>query len=63
VRDDGVAGHDAAAAAVAHAVAKACGMRRTKDAAATMYRIEVAALDRAADALGGALRLDRARGW
>ena len=63
VRDDGVAGHDAAAAAVAHAVAKACGMRRTKDAAAMMYRTEVAALDRAADALGGALRLDRARGW
>jgi hypothetical protein len=30
---------------------------------ATMYRIEVAALDRAADALRGALRLDRVRGW
>lgn len=63
VRDDGAAGHDAAAAAVAHAVAKACGMRRTKDAAATIYGIDVAALDRAADALRGALRLDRARGW
>ena len=63
VRDDRGADHDAAAAAVAHAVAKACGMRRTKDAAATMYGIEVVAMDRAADALGGALRLDRARGW
>jgi hypothetical protein len=63
MRSDHAAGHDAAAAAVAHAVAKACGMRRTKDGAATMYGIEVAALDRAADALGGALRLDRARGW
>jgi hypothetical protein len=63
VRDDGEAGRDAAAAAVAHAVAKACGMRRTKGAAATMYGIEVAALDRAADALHGALRLNRARGW
>ena len=63
-RDDGVAGNNAAAAAaVAHAVAKACGMRRTKDAAATIYRIDVAALDRAADALRGALRLDRERGW
>ena len=63
VRADCVAGHDAAAAAVAHAVAKACGMRRTKNVAATMYRIEVAALDRASDALRGALRLDQARGW
>jgi len=63
VRADCVAGHDAAAAAVAHAVAKACGMRRTKNVAATMYRIEVAALDRASDALRCALRLDQARGW
>ena len=63
VRDDAAAGHDAAAAAVAHAVATACGMRRTKDAAASIYGTEVAALDRAAQALGGALRLDRARGW
>jgi hypothetical protein len=63
VREDGAAGHDAAAAAVAHAVAKACGMRRTKAAAAAMYGIELAALDRAAQAFRGALRLDAARGW
>jgi hypothetical protein len=33
-------------------------MRRTKDAAATMYGIDVAALDRAADALGSACALE-----
>ncbi len=53
----------AIAAAISGAVARAAGMRRTKAQAAATYETDVAAPARATQALGGALRLDRARGW
>ncbi|MGH2947671.1 MAG: hypothetical protein ACRDPC_15705 [Solirubrobacteraceae bacterium] len=51
------------AAAVAAAVARAAGMRRARAETAAIYQIPVADVQRAAASLGGALRLDRARGW
>ena len=53
----------AVAAAVSVAVARAAGMRRARADAAARYGTTAAAVDRVASALGGGLRLDRARGW
>lgn len=53
----------AVAAAVAVAVARAAGTRRAQAGAAARYGTTAAAVDRVTRALGGGLRLDRARGW
>jgi hypothetical protein len=65
LRDTAVPGEPpaAVAAAVAVSVARAAGMRRARADAAARYGTTAAAVDRVTRALGGGLRLDRARGW
>lgn len=53
----------ALAAAVASAVARAAGMRRSRTQAAASYGAAADAVERVARHLGSSLRLDRARGW
>jgi hypothetical protein len=53
----------ASAAAVASAVARAAGMRRTRSETATTYATGIEIVASVADELGAELRLGRARGW
>jgi hypothetical protein len=53
----------ASAAAVASAVARAAGMRRTRSETATTYATEIEIVASVADELSAELRLNRARGW
>ena len=53
----------AVAAAIAAAVARTAGLRRSATQAAAMYETGADAVDRVARRLGNGLRLDRTRGW
>lgn len=56
-------GPEAIAAAIAGAVSRATGTRRSKAAAAAIYQTDRASIERAANELRAGLRLDPARGW
>ncbi len=54
---------EALAAAVALAVVRAAGKRRSRAETAAIYRADLLAVEGAEQALGAGLRLDRPRGW
>jgi hypothetical protein len=61
--DDRASPPGATAAAVASAVARAAGIRRTRAATATTYETDLALVESVEHRLKAELRLDRLRGW